>query len=549
MNKKVLLLFVTAMLSIMGAKADVIPSSYYSEPAAGTYYLYNVTAGKFLRTVGVSEKNYSLLDAPVAVTLTSKGETICKGGGDYILSGNTDNFIKIGYWGGQWLWSNAVSGNADILAWTFNSNGTKTYTMSITLSEAFSQNNATLVAGTYYMKDVTNLGSEAEAGTYALITEANYYAFLASTSMIPATYYTETPAAGSYYLYNVKQGGFLYRGGDGNYAGLKTIPATLTLTSNGSGKYYIMFSDGKYLKTGSAYGYDVWTDATDESFAWTFETFHDLSGLFFVKCPLNDVDRYLYSNNIGARGVNGKTTPDSDTNCAWALISAEDYDSWQNSFVLDETNAVGFSSTRDIYNVNPTVNRTMTANVWNTLVVPFDMAIPSGWTVMEPTEFEDGTLTFGTASSIKAGIPYIVKPEETVTSFSATGVTLKKDLDPTTVGSGTTVTMTGTYEQIAAIDYSTQDSYIIGIKNGVSSLYKVNSSISLKPFRAYFTISGSAGARITLNFDEDATGIDFLETESANDNKDMKDGKYLENGKIVIVKNGVKYSANGQIVK
>ena len=77
MNKKVLLLFVTAMLSIMGAKADVIPSSYYSEPAAGTYYLYNVTAGKFLRTVGVSEKNYSLLDAPVAVTLTSKGETIC----------------------------------------------------------------------------------------------------------------------------------------------------------------------------------------------------------------------------------------------------------------------------------------------------------------------------------------------------------------------------------------------------------------------------------------------------------------------------------------
>ena len=305
MNKKTITLVMMLLLAVLGAKADVIPSSYYSEPAAGTYYIYNVTEGKFLRTVGVSENNYSLLDAPEAVTLTAKGETVCKGGGDYILSGNTDNFIKIGYWGGQWLWPNAASGNADILAWTFNSNGTKTYTMSITLSEAFSQNGSTFAVGTHYMKDVTNLGSEAEAGTYALITEANYYAYLASATMIPSTYYTTTPSAGTYYLYNIERSGFLYRGGDGNYAGLKATPATLTLTSNGSGAFYIKFpNETKYLKTGEYNGYFVWTDATDESFAWTFESFHGVTGLFTVKCPLNDVDRYLYSLGIGAKGVN-----------------------------------------------------------------------------------------------------------------------------------------------------------------------------------------------------------------------------------------------------
>ena len=32
--------FILALLSFMGAKADVIPSSYYSEPEAGTFYLY-----------------------------------------------------------------------------------------------------------------------------------------------------------------------------------------------------------------------------------------------------------------------------------------------------------------------------------------------------------------------------------------------------------------------------------------------------------------------------------------------------------------------------
>ena len=69
--------------------------------------------------------------------------------------------------------------------------------------------------------------------------------------------------------------------------------------------------------------------------------------------------------------------------------------------------------------------------------------------------------------------------------------------------------MTGTYEQIAAFDYSTQDSYVIGLKDGVSSLYKVNSTVSLKPFRAYFTVAGAGGAgvRIALSFDDETTSI------------------------------------------
>ena len=198
----------------------------------------------------------------------------------------------------------------------------------------------------------------------------------------------------------------------------------------------------------------------------------------------------------------------------------------------------------------------MTAGVWNTLVVPFDMAIPTGWTVKEPTEFDGSTLTFGDASSIEAGKPYIVKPTEAVTSFSATDVTLKKDLDNTTVGTGTTVTMTGTYDQIAAIDHSTQENYVIGIKNGVSALYKVNSDVSLKPFRAYFTVAGVAGVKanvIGLNFDyetnitEHFESIQNSECIMLNEAGAMFDlsgrrvskaqkGLYIVNGKKVMVK-------------
>ena len=42
----------------------------------------------------------------------------------------------------------------------------------------------------------------------------------------------------------------------------------------------------------------------------------------------------------------------------------------------------------------------------------------------------------------------------------------------------------------------------------------MNSTVSLKPFRAYFTVTGDAApARIRLNFDEEATGISHIENE------------------------------------
>ena len=552
--KKKITLFAMALLTVVGTKADVIPSSYYSEPAAGTYYIYNVTEGKFLRTDGVSENNYSLLDAPVAVTLTAKGETVCKGGGDYILSGNTDNFIKIGYWGGQWLWSNAASGNADILAWTFNSNGTKTYTMSIALSEAFSQNGSTLAVGTYYMKDVTNLGSDAEAGTYALITEANYYKYLATTTAtIPATYYTTTPAAGTYYLYSPYANCFICDGN--NYVALGNTPEALTITANGD-NFDIQLKDGNYMKYGDGGKLgNAWADGT-ASDPWAFETFHDATGLFFLKNVGQSSYLYAFSTEAATKGAQlWGTAETNNTRYAWALISETNYTAWQNSFNLSDANAVGFSTVKDIYNVNVTVNRAMTANVWNTLVVPFDMDIPSGWSVVEPTAFSEGTLTFGAASSIEAGKPYLVKPTEAVTSFSATNVTLKKDLVPTEVGSGTTVTMMGTYSKIDAV---TEGDYIIGIKNGESKLYKVNGTVMLKPFRAYFTVSGEESEAkanvLELNFDDTATGIDSMFNDQRSmsnsliynlagqmvnakrSNGKLPKGLYIVNGKKVFIK-------------
>ena len=53
-----------------------------------------------------------------------------------------------------------------------------------------------------------------------------------------------------------------------------------------------------------------------------------------------------------------------------------------------------------------------------------------------------------------------------------------------------------------------------------------------------------------MNFDESITGIESLEEQTEQAYlKALKDGKYMENGRIVVVKNGVKYNVNGQTIK
>ena len=549
MKKKVLLFFAIAMLSVMGAKADVIPSSYYSEPAAGDFYLYNVNQGQFLDRLG---SNYpTLTSTPVKFTLAVDGT-----GYTIKYTSNTKHSLHTGYWNNQYLWVDAGDASSGYV-WTFDAIGGRTKTYQLKRTEEETQEGKT---GTFYANGTNADTSPTDDCQWALITESDYNKYYYTNlvdrdSSIPSSFFMTTPTAGTYYLYNIEKNGFLCDGN--NYVGLQSSPVALTLTSDENGAFYIQLPDNGYLHTGYYSKFHVWADGAttaatgDYAANWTFEPFHGLSGVFFVKSPETTVNGvtgnwHLHATGIANNGVNAWPTPDANrTNYAWALISEANYTAWQNSFTLNES--IDFSIARDIYNVNPTVTKSMTANVWNTFVVPFDMAIPSGWTVKEPTNFDGSTLFFGDASSIEAGKPYIVKPTEAVTSFSATGVTLKKDLEPTTVGEGTTVTMTGTYSKIDAIDYSTQTSYVIGIKDGVSSLYKVNSTVSLKPFRAYFTIPGVSSARIAIGFDDETTGIKNLTPALSEGEGAVYDlqgrrvaqptkGLYIVNGKKVVVK-------------
>ena len=71
-------------------------------------------------------------------------------------------------------------------------------------------------------------------------------------------------------------------------------------------------------------------------------------------------------------------------------------------------------------------------------------------------------------------------------------------------------------------------------------------SVAIPANKAYLKVENINPARLVISFEgEDPTGINSLEATEAEAGA-LKDGKYLIGNKVVLVKNGVKYGANGQ---
>ena len=101
---------------------------------------------------------------------------------------------------------------------------------------------------------------------------------------------------------------------------------------------------------------------------------------------------------------------------------------------------------------------------------------------------------------------------------------------------------------IASIDGLTQDNcYVLsGTDQYGVGFYRINSD-NLKAHKAYVKYAGLQNnapkrMRFVFNQEQTATGID-------NANADIKAEKRIENGQVIIIRNGVKYNVNGQMIK
>ena len=205
-----------------------------------------------------------------------------------------------------------------------------------------------------------------------------------------------------------------------------------------------------------------------------------------------------------------------------------------------------------------TLYRNIPADTWCTLVVPF---YPNNLDVKKvPASLSDGgVLTFeDAAASGMNDAPMLVKSTAGVTAItgnrnSTTGVTKGN------MTSGAGVNMIGTYSAISEVP---QGSYVVARVNEEDKLYKVNSTVTLAPFRAYFSIPTDSPVKanvIALNFGDTETAIAEIENgevkmangpifnlagqrvnkaqrSAQGDASHLKKGIYIVNGKKVLVK-------------
>ena len=179
------------------------------------------------------------------------------------------------------------------------------------------------------------------------------------------------------------------------------------------------------------------------------------------------------------------------------------------------------------------LTRTLTANVWNTICLPFDVTAEQIADVLKSAgnvkefDHEDAskqTIYFKDATTMTAGKPYLIKPTESATELVFKGVKIT-EYEPKNDVSGDNYAVYGTFGKHTM---ETDGTELFLTTKGKFAVPAPTTNV-MKGFRAYFfNVNGStAGAALNLSFGE-ATGIDGV---AADAEKNVK--VYNVNGQYV----------------
>ena len=253
----------------------------------------------------------------------------------------------------------------------------------------------------------------------------------------------------------------------------------------------------------------------------------------------DELARFYYTEVTGSKALN--FTP------AHVYDIPLDEDSYYNSIRI----AASDNGTGDV-----TLKRTISANKWNTLVLPFDMTAEQVTTTFgndvklaRISGLDGTTITCQTADQIYANEPMFINVSTAVDGEKTIeGVTIVNNNAPSKAA-GNGGEFIGSYAPLTNIPFSDNDyNYYFVASN---HLYKTASSgtpNTIKGFRAYFKVAAAEASRLTgFVIDDDPTSIIDLRSKTDNGSGYMYDlqgrrvtqpaqGLYIHNGKKVIIK-------------
>ena len=204
-------------------------------------------------------------------------------------------------------------------------------------------------------------------------------------------------------------------------------------------------------------------------------------------------------------------------------------------------------------NTTVTLTRSITANNWSTICLPFAMtsaqlkaAFGNDIKVAALTSGTENTLTFTSldltndATKTTANQPYAIKVTSGFSSATINGVTIVKATPTQTIDNWQFVGTYSLVENLISGNYYFKDNY----------LYQATGKQKIKPFRAYFHYTGTEAAarEITFSIDEETTDLSeelrVKSEEFATAIYDLQGrkvakptkGLYIVNGKKVVIK-------------
>lgn len=240
-----------------------------------------------------------------------------------------------------------------------------------------------------------------------------------------------------------------------------------------------------------------------------------------------------------------------------------------NRFFLDEVTivatknnpTVNFDETKEntitaAENVTVSLVRTLDNSDWNTFCVPFDISeeqvkavFGEGTKITEFTSADQvqARMIFSNAQSIKAGVPYFIKPGKAeVKNPSFEGVTIVEG-EPKTITNNSNYSFVGVYSPYKMKTDGTE----LFIGAGGSLVAPAEESNTINGMRAFIRLSSKAVIKPSIDIDGNGTtGISIIENDTtsngnvydingrlAGKNKQgLKKGIYIVNGKKIIIK-------------
>ena len=497
------------------------------EPQAvgeGTYFLYDLTADKYVNYRYSSTNFPELSDMPTRITLASNDV------GTYAIAYDEVGYMKMGYWEGQYTWTDADDANNT--KWTFSPVDGKTNTYTVFTNEYTDKN----VSGTYYLTGSNASSTADDAHEFILIDMPQYV-----NATGDATYTLISPKV----IKDTKKGWNKDNNESGGYAEKSSQLQSGVYTGYGIAHWrgsaisdskliYQTVSDlpaGKYVFKAAAC---ATTDGTTNNHGYFLYANDEKTEITSSKYDRFTVEVYLASAGnielgIKAVGNEGNT---------WTSLADMELQYLGNAVTIDETQDTPAVETE---NANVKLIRTLSADYWNTLCLPFSLeedelaASPlAGASIKQYDSVSDNTMSFTDATDIKAGMPYLVKPAYDIVDplFTAVKIT---ETEGSPVGDGG-FTFTGLLYQKTYDKMGTNPAYL-----ATDGSVKRLTSGGLKGLRAWFNLPAGNAARIMI--DDRITAIESILTPAAANTTAIYDlsgrrveavthGLYIQNGKI-----------------